>query len=112
MIIIILLAIFVGTVLLLTYPRTSVITDSQGEKIQGSIAKLEKVKIGGVDQWILMRGINTANPILLFLHGGPGFSEMELFGHFNAELQKHFVVVNWDQGEWENHIQVKLLIHV
>ena len=96
-IILILLAIFVGTVLLLTYPRTPAITDSQGKKIQGSIAKLEKVKIGGVDQWILMRGINTANPILLFLHGGPGFSEMELFGHFNAELQKHFVVVNWDQ---------------
>ena len=96
-IILILLAIFVGTVLLLTYPRTPAITDSQGKKIQGSITKLEKVKIGGVDQWILMRGINTANPILLFLHGGPGFSEMGLFRHFNAELEKHFVVVNWDQ---------------
>ena len=97
MIIIILLAVFIGIVLLLTYPRTPAITDSQGKKIPDSIAKLEKVKIGGVDQWLLMRGTNTENPILLFLHGGPGFSEMGLFRHFNAELEKHFVIVNWDQ---------------
>ena len=97
MIIIVLLAVFIGTVLLLTYPRTPAITDSQGKNIPNSIAKLEKVKIGGIDQWILMRGTDIENPILLFLHGGPGFSEMGLFRHFNSELEKHFVVVNWDQ---------------
>lgn len=97
MIIVILLAIFIGIVLLLTYPRTPAITDSQGEKIPNRIVKLEKINISGLDQWILMRGRNTENPILLFLHGGPGFSEMGLFRHFNAELEKHFVVVTWDQ---------------
>jgi len=97
MIVPILLIALIGIVMLLTYPRTPAITDSQGKNIRNSIAKLEKIKIGGLDQWILMRGRNTENPILLFLHGGPGFSEMGLFRHFNSELEKHFVVVNWDQ---------------
>ncbi|MHA1360915.1 MAG: alpha/beta fold hydrolase, partial [Candidatus Helarchaeota archaeon] len=83
--------------IILTRPHTPAITDSQGKKIQGSIAKLEKVKIGGVDQWILMRGANTENPILLFLHGGPCFSEMGLVRHYNGALERNFIVVNWDQ---------------
>jgi len=88
---------FVGIAMPLTYPRTPAITDSKGTKIPGSIAKLEKIRIGGVNQWILMRGENIENPILLFLHGGPCFSEMGLVRHYNKVLEKDFVVVNWDQ---------------
>lgn len=54
------------------------------------------VKIGGIDQWLQMRGDNDRNPVLLILHGGPGFS----YGGF-AEVfrtwEKHFTVVQWDQ---------------
>ena len=60
------------------------------------INSLEKVKIGGVDQWILIRGWDRTKPILLFIHGGPGFSEMP-FAYVNAALEKDFVVVQWDQ---------------
>jgi pimeloyl-ACP methyl ester carboxylesterase len=60
------------------------------------IASIEKVKLGGVDQWIEIRGEDRAKPILLFLHGGPGFPQMP-FAHLNADLEKHFVVVQWDQ---------------
>jgi predicted alpha/beta-fold hydrolase len=38
-------------------------------------------------------------PVLLFLHGGPGNSVMGYAQKFTAELQKHFVVVQWDQRE-------------
>jgi proline iminopeptidase len=60
------------------------------------IASLENVRLGGVDQWIQIRGENRAKPILLFLHSGPGFPEMP-FSHVNAALEKEFVVVQWDQ---------------
>jgi pimeloyl-ACP methyl ester carboxylesterase len=34
---------------------------------------------------------------LILLHGGPGFTEMRLFRHFNPPLEKSFTVVYWDQ---------------
>jgi pimeloyl-ACP methyl ester carboxylesterase len=61
------------------------------------IAEIEKVSLGGVDQTISIRGDNLANPILLLLHGGPGFSELLFFRSYNSDLEKSFVVVNWDQ---------------
>ena len=60
------------------------------------IDSLEKVRLGGVEQWIQIRGWNRRNPLLIFLHGGPGFPEMP-FAHQNAELEREFVVVQWDQ---------------
>lgn len=63
----------------------------------GSFSNLIKVEIGGIDQWILLRGKSKDNPILLFLHGGPGSSEMPYLSKFNKELENDFTVANWDQ---------------
>ncbi|HEX7515826.1 MAG TPA: alpha/beta hydrolase [Chthoniobacterales bacterium] len=60
------------------------------------IATLEQIRLGGVDQWIQIRGEDGTKPLLLFLHSGPGFPEMP-FSHVNARLEKEFVVVHWDQ---------------
>jgi pimeloyl-ACP methyl ester carboxylesterase len=60
------------------------------------IDSLEKIKLGGVDQWILIRGWNRDNPVLLLMHGGPGFPCMP-FAYVAGELEKRFVVVHWDQ---------------
>jgi pimeloyl-ACP methyl ester carboxylesterase len=62
-----------------------------------SIASLERVRIGGVDQYILIRGNDAALPVLLFLHGGPGMPAMYLAHAFQRELEKEFVVVHWDR---------------
>ena len=60
------------------------------------IATLEKIRLGGVEQWIKIRGSDKSKPVLLFLHGGPGFSAMP-FAQVNAALADDFVVVEWDQ---------------
>lgn len=59
----------------------------------------EPVKIGGINQWIQIKGIKIEDPVLLFLHGGPGNSAMAYADKFTNELQKHFLVVQWDQRE-------------
>jgi pimeloyl-ACP methyl ester carboxylesterase len=62
-----------------------------------SVALLERIRIGGVDQSILIRGNDSALPVLLFLHGGPGMPAMYLAHAFQRELEKEFVVVQWDR---------------
>ena len=62
-----------------------------------SIALLEKVLIGGSGQWVLERSENTGNPVILFLHGGPGTSQLTSNRRNTKRLEKFFTVVNWDQ---------------
>jgi pimeloyl-ACP methyl ester carboxylesterase len=68
-----------------------------GELIPDSIAEVQYLPIGGIDQWVMIRGERIANPALILLHGGPGFSETHFFRRFNAPLESQFTVVYWDQ---------------
>ena len=68
-----------------------------GEALSGSIAEIAYLRLGGFDQWVMIRGESTANPLLILVHGGPGFPEMRLFRCFNAQLEKNFTVVYWEQ---------------
>lgn len=76
---------------------TQPIVDEHGDTVPGSVATLEKVELGGLDQYVLMRGWNESNPVLLWLHGGPGAAQMPLAHRYDRELEKEFVVVHWDQ---------------
>jgi pimeloyl-ACP methyl ester carboxylesterase len=69
----------------------------KGEVVPGSIAEVRYLHLGGLDQWVMIRGESLTNPPLILLHGGPGFSETHFFRHFNAPLEKNFTVVYWDQ---------------
>jgi pimeloyl-ACP methyl ester carboxylesterase len=62
-----------------------------------SVASLEKIKLGGVDQYILIRGRSVSNPVVLFLHGGPGMPMMYLAHKFQRPLEEAFTVVQWDR---------------
>lgn len=55
------------------------------------------IRLGNLEQSVWIRGSNTENPILLILHGGPGFSEAMFFRSYNKDLEVNFTVVNWDQ---------------
>ncbi len=55
------------------------------------------VRIGGIDQWISVRGRDRRNPILLFIHGGPASTEMPVSWLYQSGWEDYFTVVQWDQ---------------
>jgi len=66
-------------------------------KGDSSISVLESVLLDGIEQWVLIRGEDINKPAILFLHGGPGNSQIGWAPHYQSLLEKDFVVVNWDQ---------------
>ena len=55
------------------------------------------LEVGGIEQWITIRGEDRNNPVLLFLHGGPGDATNPWgYAAFRSWL-KDFTVVQWDQ---------------
>jgi len=63
------------------------------------ISSLEEITLGNVKQWIFIRGTDKNNPVLIFLHGGPGVPLLGISSSriLDAQLIKHFTVVHWDQ---------------
>lgn len=71
--------------------------DAGGRIPASSIAVAEHWRINGVDQSVVIRGRDRANPVLIWLHGGPGSGETPILRSFNSQLEDHFTVVYWDQ---------------
>jgi pimeloyl-ACP methyl ester carboxylesterase len=76
---------------------TDPIVDADGRPVAGSVAELTRVEIGGHDLALMIRGRSTQNPVLLFLAGGPGGSELGAMRRHSEALEDDFVVVTFDQ---------------
>ena len=72
---------------------TYAVTDSKG------IEELKSFKIGGIDQWLHIRGRNRNNPVLLYLHGGPGFPHIGWMDAIQRPWEDYFTIVQWDQRQ-------------
>ncbi|GAB6928181.1 alpha/beta hydrolase [Paenibacillus sp. JCM 10914] len=60
--------------------------------------------MGGVQQWVVIRGHDRTRPLLLFFHGGPGASQLGAQRKYLPELEESYVVVNWDyRGAGKNY---------
>lgn len=55
-----------------TYP----IIGQDGQPLPGSVAELRTVPIGGHEQVLMIRGKSIDNPVLLYLAGGPGGTDL------------------------------------
>ena len=55
------------------------------------------MEIGGHDLALMIRGRSAENPVLLFLAGGPGGSELGAMRRHSQALEDDFVVVTFDQ---------------
>lgn len=69
---------------------------------QQAIHTKDGVEIGGIQQYIEVDTKDDSKPILLFLHGGPGFSSRPYLNAAKKELENDFIVVQWDQRETGN----------
>ena len=63
------------------------------------IEELKPISIGGVGQWLHIRGRNRNNPVLLYLHGGPGFSHIGVMDAIQRPWDDYFTEVQWDQRQ-------------
>ncbi|MBN7813706.1 alpha/beta hydrolase [Algoriphagus sp. H41] len=62
-----------------------------------SINEERFVSIGGIEQWITIKGEDKSKPVILFLHGGPGSTMSQFENNIYGRWEDEFVLVHWDQ---------------
>lgn len=70
---------------------------ANGKPLEGSISEKIHVEINGIDQGMFIQSKNIKNPVLLFVHGGPGMPEYWLTQQYPTGLEEFFTVVWWEQ---------------
>lgn len=76
---------------------TTPITDATGKVIPRSIAVEEQPVIEGMKQNLIIRGEDSSNPVLLFVHGGPGMSTVPFLKNEFRGMEKLFTICYWEQ---------------
>ncbi|KAA6462904.1 alpha/beta hydrolase [Acidobacteria bacterium AB60] len=84
------------TVLLRRSARQRATRAEMGIRSPRGVVEEGFARIGGIDQWIGIRGEDRENPVLLVLHGGPG-SSYTMFAPHMRRWEEHFTIVQWDQ---------------
>ncbi|RPE80016.1 alpha/beta fold hydrolase [Vulcaniibacterium tengchongense] len=74
-----------------------VIEDLERIVAPGGVQEAYKARIGGIEQWLNVRGQDRANPMILFVHGGPAAPVTPSLWQFQRPIEEYFTVVNWDQ---------------
>ena len=75
----------------------AIIADARKIVTPNGVERLEKVRIGGIDQWVSIRGTDRRNPVLLQIHGGPGYISIPMSWWFSRGWEEYFTIVQWDQ---------------
>lgn len=88
----------VALLLFWSYPgKPRPFLDQHGNPLPDSLAEKIWVPINGVDQGMFILSKNVNNPVLLFVHGGPGMPEYWLSQRYPTGLEELFTVVWWEQ---------------
>ena len=94
--ILILIALMAGAALGWRALRRHQLSEAMVIDTPSGIDERQYVRIGGVEQWITIRGRNRDNQAILMLHGGPGAANSVLPKLF-LPWEHDFTVVQWDQ---------------
>ena len=91
------LAVLAGTLFAWSPGRPPPLTDDAGRPLPGSISEKVFVEINGIQQGMFIQSANQSNPVLLFLHGGPGMPFFFINETYPTGLERDFTVVWWEQ---------------
>jgi len=89
--------ILVGVLLVSSPGKPKPFLGDNGKVLIGSISEKIHVNINGVEQGMFIKSKNNANPVLLFIHGGPGMPEYFLTQGYPTGLEDYFTVCYWEQ---------------
>jgi proline iminopeptidase len=78
-------------------PGKAIIANLDRIVTPNGVQETYEVTLGGARQVVNVRGADRNNPILLFIHGGPGAVEMPVAWSFQRPWEDYFTVVQWDQ---------------
>ncbi len=92
-----LLIVGTGVLFAISPGRPAPLRDDAGQIIAGSLSERVTVEIGGIPQSMFIQSVDPANPVLLFLHGGPGMTEFFMEQDYPTGLEQHFTMVWWEQ---------------
>ena len=82
---------------LLSSAQTANIAVAKCSSDNVSINEESFVVIGGIEQWVTIHGANCSNPVVLFIHGGPGNPLTPYASALYGAWEKEFTLVQWDQ---------------
>ncbi|MQA19546.1 alpha/beta fold hydrolase [Rugamonas sp. FT103W] len=86
----------------------AVVRDLQRIVAPGGVDESYTTTIGGIKQWLNVRGQDRSNPVILFLHGGPAAPLTPSIWEFQRPIEEYFTVVNWDQrGAGKTYLEAK-----
>ncbi|PJJ60282.1 alpha/beta fold hydrolase [Hymenobacter chitinivorans] len=74
-----------------------IIADHDSIVTPNGVQETYALPIGGVKQWVYVRGQDRRNPIILFVHGGPASPMAPVSWMFQRPLEEYFTVVQYDQ---------------
>lgn len=77
--------------------RQARVAESLAIRTPNGIDEAGFVRIGGIEQWVSIRGEELANPVIVVAHGGPGSSLTPFIAIVTRAWERHFTVVHWDQ---------------
>ena len=78
-------------------PATAIASSPACASAGQSVHREGFVPIGGIAQWVTIKGARCGNPVLLFLHGGPGNPMSPFADNLYRGWEQDFTLVQWDQ---------------
>jgi pimeloyl-ACP methyl ester carboxylesterase len=89
--------VLIGALLAWSHGTPDPFLDENGNPLANSLSEKIRVNINGVEQGMFIKSKNINNPVLLFVHGGPGMPEYWLTQTYPTGLEERFTVVWWEQ---------------